>query len=108
MAVVAVANADAVFALAAEAGIAVVDDDIVGQVFTRRETAAAWGDVLNALAARSWIAIPVLLLQRSIMVSAVADEWHLLPMMEELCCVSPTTMSGGKWVEEWNLAKIAS
>ena len=63
--------ANAVFALAAEAGIAVVDD-IVGQVFTRRETAAAGGDVLNALAARSWIAIPVLFLQRSIMVCAAS------------------------------------
>ena len=28
-------------------------------------------------------------------------------MMEELCCVSPTIMSGGKWVEEWNSDLLA-
>lgn len=31
--------------------------------------------------------------------STIADD-IMAPMMEELCCVSPTIMSGGQWVEE--------
>ncbi len=82
----AVASAGAVCALATAAVMA-VDDDIVGQVLRRRETAAAGGDVLNALAARSWIAMPVLFLQRSIMVCACLCVCALFLFVFRFCFV---------------------
>ena len=64
----------AAFAVEAEACIGIADVDIVGQVLVRREIAEAAGaDVLNALTARSWIAMPVLFLQRSVIVKQAMD-----------------------------------
>jgi hypothetical protein len=70
----ALALASAAFAVEVEAEACIAEVDIVGQVLVRREIAEAAGaDVLNALTARSWIAMPVLFLQRSVIVKQAMD-----------------------------------